>query len=167
MNLDFFTRSREAAKGAALISLRHRHILFVSSRLRVNQKTPVAKVIRKSVWAIALLASGAAIAAKPVALKTIPVVFRGDWAKTAAQCAPGPADSNTIRISARNSQSFESTGKVMTVKTIDAQQIIVDFRVTHSDASFGAQLNMKLSTDKKMLTIFDTMTSDSYVRCAK
>jgi hypothetical protein len=124
-------------------------------------------MIRLAMLSLALLATAAAGAAKPVKSTRVPVAFQGDWALDSRNCAPGPVDSGNMRITARTIINFESKGKVERVTILDPQTIRVESRVTYTDTSFGNIEMMSLSTDKKRLTIGEHSDISVYTRCAK
>ncbi len=124
-------------------------------------------MIRFAMLSLALLATAAVGAAKPVKSTRIPAAFQGDWALEARNCAAGPVDSGNMRINARTIINFESKGKVERVMIFDSQTIRVESRVTHSNVTFGSLEMMSLSSDKKQLTIGEHSDISVYTRCAK
>ncbi len=123
--------------------------------------------MRFAIFFLALLASVAAGAAKPVKSTRVPAAFHGDWALEAGNCAPGPVDSGNMRITARTIINFESKGKVERVMILDPQTIRVESRVTHSNVTFGSLEMMSLSTDNKRLIIGEHSDTTIYIRCVK
>jgi hypothetical protein len=124
-------------------------------------------MMRFAMLSLAILASAAAGAAKPVKSNRVPAGFQGDWALEASNCAPGPVDSGNMRITARTIINFESKGKVERVTILDPHTIRVESRVTHSNATLGSLEMMSLSFDKKQLTIGEHSDLSVYTRCAK
>jgi hypothetical protein len=126
----------------------------------------IGAMMRTGLLAILLL-SGTSAAAKPAANKTIPVAFLGDWALEGSVCAPGPADSGNMRITAKQITNFESVGQVIRVKKLDPHTIRVESRITHGGGDFGSIDMMTLSTNKARLTIGEMSDMSVYKRCAR
>jgi hypothetical protein len=103
--------------------------------------------------------------------RTIPRPYRGDWALTPGQCAPGPADSGNIRVTARTIRTFESRIDIIRVVSIGTSSIGFATRVSHSGAVYGDHsrltlLNNAISGDLD-LGVGDGEDQDIYVRCRR
>jgi hypothetical protein len=107
------------------------------------------------------------IAATLLAAATIPAAYRGDWAISAAQCAPGPADNNNLRIERQVIYSFESRVDVRRVRRIAPNSIEVASRVTHGQAHYGDQSRMTLLDGGARLAIGDGEDRQIFVRCRR
>jgi hypothetical protein len=120
---------------------------------------------------IMLLAATLAAPANAREQRTIPPAYRGDWALTRAQCAPGPADSGNIRVTARTIRTFESRIDVRRVRIVGTSSIDFASRVQHGDATYGDQSRLTLisnSVDGRMqLGIGDGEDQQIYTWCGQ
>jgi hypothetical protein len=101
--------------------------------------------------------------------RTIPPAYQGDWALSAAQCAPGPADSGNMRITRRTIRTFESRIDVRRVRTVGTSSIEVTSRVHHGGGVYGDQARLTLVNSDAhgdlVLGIGDGEEQVFYVRC--
>jgi hypothetical protein len=107
------------------------------------------------------------MAAMILATATIPQAYRGDWALSAAQCAPGPADAGNLRVGRRTIWSFESRIDVRRVRNVAPNSIEVASRVHHGDAEFGDLSRMTLLNNGARLAVGDGEDRQFYVRCER
>ncbi len=99
--------------------------------------------------------------------RTIPPAYRGDWAISASQCAPGPADSGNIRIGRRTIRTFESRIDVQRVRPVGTSTIEFTSRVYHGSAIYGDQSRLTLMDGITRLGIGSEENQELYVRCSK
>jgi hypothetical protein len=102
-------------------------------------------------WLIVLLAAASLAApANAREQRTIPPAYRGDWALSLSQCAPGPADGGNMRITARTIWTFESRIDVRRVRIVGTSSIDFSSRVHHGAAVYG---------DHSRLTLMNSIVS--------
>jgi len=99
------------------------------------------------------------------AASVMPPVFHGHWALESRACAPGPADSGNMHITARKIVNFESVGNIVRVTKLDPQTIRVESRVAHGGGRAGSVEMMVLSNDRQRLTIGEHSDLSAYKRC--
>lgn len=97
---------------------------------------------------------------------TIPAAFHGDWAIEGQSCAPGPADTNNMRITAHSIFSFETRFDVRHVNRINATEISVEGQMSTGNAVFGMMERLKIRGPRR-LAIVDTngQNVELYVLC--
>jgi hypothetical protein len=121
-------------------------------------------------WLIPLL-TAAALAAPAMSREqqTIPRAYRGDWALSLQQCAPGPADSGNLRIGARTIWTFESRIDVRRVRIVGTSSIDFASQVHHSGAIYGDHSRLTLISNsvegRMQLGVGDGEDQQIYVRC--
>jgi hypothetical protein len=98
---------------------------------------------------------------------TILARFHGDWAIGAERCAPGPADNNNIRITARRIQEFELRMDVRSVSATGEDAIIASGRITHGDAVYDNAMRLQLHDGGKVLGVGEGEDHGLYVRCKR
>ena len=96
---------------------------------------------------------------------TIPAGYHGDWASSAERCAPGPADNDNIRISARVIWEFEMRWDVRSITRIKKDEIVVGGRVTHGEATYDNGMRLGLLKGGKELAVGEGEDFGVYVRC--
>ncbi len=100
--------------------------------------------------------------------RSIPYAFRGHWAGSATQCAPGPADGGNIRITGRSIQSFESRTNVVRVRMVGPNSIEYAGRGYNGGAeSYGDLNRLTLLDGRSRLAIGDGEDRVFYVRCRR
>ena len=90
-----------------------------------------------------------------------------DWASAAERCAPGPADNENIRITARVIWEFETRWDVRSITRIGKDEIIVGGRVTHGDATYDNGMRLGLVNGGKELAVGEGEDFGIYVRCKR
>ena len=91
-----------------------------------------------------LLAASLSAPAMSREQRTIPPAYRGDWALSLSQCAPGPADGGNMRISARTIRTFESRIDVVRVRIVGTSSVDFSARVHHGAAIYGDHARLTL-----------------------
>ncbi len=116
-----------------------------------------------------LLISGAASAdgAQVKEQRTIPKLYRGDWALSVQKCAPGPADSGNLRIASRTILSFESRINVKRVRINEQDSIDFTSTVHHGGGVFGDQSRLTLLDGGTRLAVGDGEEREFYNRCTQ
>ena len=114
-----------------------------------------------------LLALGSPALASAGARDTIPARYHGDWASAAERCAPGPADNENIRISARVIWEFETRWDVRSITRVGKDEIIVGGKVTHGEASYDNAKRLGLLRGGEELGIGEGEDFGVYVRCKR
>jgi hypothetical protein len=107
------------------------------------------------------------MAATLLAAASIPLAYRGDWARSADQCASGPADNGNLRIERRVIYTFESRIDVRRVRRFAPNSIEVASRVTHGNAHYGDQSRITLLDNGARLAIGDGEDQEFFVRCPR
>ena len=121
-------------------------------------------------WLVALvptLALPALALASAAGPSTIPAGYHGDWASAAERCAPGPADNENIRITARRIQEFELRMDVRSVSATSKEAIIASGRITHGDAVYDNAMRLQLHDGGKVLGVGEGEDHGLYVRCKR
>jgi hypothetical protein len=124
-------------------------------------------MIKPLLIGLILLTSCEAPAKRAATLVTIPVAFRGNWALESRACAPGPADSGNMRITADHLYNFESEGRFVRIQVLDPRTVRVESRFTHNGGTYGNTDMMTLSVDKQQLFIGEMSDLSIYKRCGK
>ena len=98
---------------------------------------------------------------------TIPARYHGDWASSPERCAPGPADNENIRITARVIWEFETRWDVRSITRVRKDEIIVGGRVTHGEATYDNAMRLGLIEGGARLAVGEGEDFGVYVRCKR